>query len=279
MKIPVSTQNWLAAAVTRKPLTERHETMVLDECARYVTVTPPTKRDRIELLHLTDLQFGHRAFLRDRFVEFRDWILARPDCYVVLGGDVIDAATMLSVGSAFDNVGRPSEQVQAVVEMLGPLAPRIWGYVGGNHERRTEKTFGECGKLIATLLKVPYSPGVQYVDVWFGKHAPFRISLWHGTGAARTKGAKAQMVHRFMQHGDSQLYLVGHLHDAMVLYDWPEVRSGDCSTHLLKKAGVMSSSFLGYYGTYAEVAGLSPSDTLMARVLLDRDGGWEITLR
>lgn len=48
---------------------------------------------------------------------------------------------------------------------------------------------------------------------------------------------------------------------------------------LEKYAGVMSSSFLEHYGTYAEVAGLAPSDTMMWRVILEPGGHWELTAR
>jgi hypothetical protein len=48
---------------------------------------------------------------------------------------------------------------------------------------------------------------------------------------------------------------------------------------LQKVAGIMSSSFLAYWNSYAEVAALPPSDTMMARAILERNGHWEVTLR
>src|SRR5690348_15606839 len=127
MKIPVTTSTWFKSVIAgiQPPLTPRRETLVVDECARYVTVKPETEAPQIEIRHLTDLQFGHKKFKAVRFAEFRDWILSRPNCYVLLGGDVIDAGTMLSVGSAFDQAGNPHQQVMKIVELLTPLAPRI----------------------------------------------------------------------------------------------------------------------------------------------------------
>src|SRR5208283_6045983 len=101
----------------------------------------------------------------------------------------------------------------------------------------------------------------------------FKLSLWHGGTGSKTKGAKMQMLHRFMHQGDSQVYLVGHLHDVMMTFDWRERRKGK-RIMLEKFAGVMSSSFLEYWGTYAEVAGLAPSDTAMWRVILEPSGHW-----
>lgn len=277
-----TTSNFLetyAAALPERQaqITER---MVMAMEAKYVEVTLSTKDypKTVELMHLTDMQYGAKSYKAARFKEYRDWILSVPNRFVLLGGDIVDAATLLSKGSAFDNTGQPREEVYGVLDELSPLRGRILAYVGGNHERRTEKTFGECGHLIATLLKIPYSQGRQIVDVHYGAHKPFKISLWHGSGSARTKGAKMQMLHRFMGQGDSQVYLVGHLHDVVATYDWRQVREKG-RIALKKIAGVMSSSFQDYWNTYAEVYGLSPSDTMMARIVLGVDGDWEITLK
>lgn len=240
----------------------------------------PDQPKQIEISHLTDLQYGSKNFERKRFIQYRDWILESPDRFVVLGGDLIDAATVLSIASPYENTEEPIDQVEGVIDILKPLAAshRILGYVGGNHERRTAKAFGDCGRLIGKALDVPYSGGVQLVDILFGSHKPFKISLWHGSGAARTKGAKAQMLHRFMSQADSQVYLVGHLHDVVLLFDWRQQRSAN-GIKLQKIAGIMSSSFMGYWNSYAERAAMSPSESMMARVILERNGKWEVTLR
>src|ERR1700744_4541868 len=72
--------------------------------------------------------------------------------------------------------------------------------------RRGVKTFGDLGKLIAMLLKVPYSAGKQFIDIHYGQHKPFRNALWHGGTGSRTKGAKAQMIHRWMTQGNADVY-------------------------------------------------------------------------
>lgn len=253
--------------------------MVLDGESKYVTVKiSPSVHPKVELIHLTDLQIGAKSFKEKRFIEYREWILSDPDRFVLLGGDIIDAATVLSVASPYSNTKEPIFQVEDAVELIKPLRGRILGSVGGNHERRTVKAFGDAGRLIATLLKIPYSCGVQNIDICYGKHQPFKISLHHGIGAARTKGAKMNMLHRFMGQGDSQVYLVGHLHDVVATYDWRQQRK-DGKIVLQKIAGVMSSSFQGFWNTYAEVMMMSPSDTMMARIILGPKGDWETTLK
>ena len=249
---------------------------------KYVTANfdPRAKeyRDQIEILALTDVQFGHLACNVPRFVEFRDWVLKEKNRFVFFLGDMVDAATSISIASPYENTEEPQGQVFRFVETAMPLRHRVIGYVGGNHERRSVKTFGDLGHLIATFLKVPYSSGKQFVDINYGEHKSFKNSLWHGGTGSKTKGAKAQMLHRFMAQGDSQCYWVGHLHDVVVLFDWRERRQNG-RIRLEKFAGVMSSSFLEHYGTYAEVSGMAPSDTMMGRIVLEPNGHWELTLR
>ncbi|KKK85843.1 hypothetical protein LCGC14_2769170, partial [marine sediment metagenome] len=249
------------------------------EQTKYVRVTIPKRFKDIEIVMLTDVQFGHVSCKLDKVREHIKWIHDEPRRFVLFGGDMIDAATSLSVASPYENRVNPFEQVVQFVDLVMPIRDRILGYVGGNHEHRTKK-LGDfsLGSFIATYLQIPYSHGKQVIDINYGKHKKFLIDLWHGGGSSRTKGAKAQMLHRFMQQGDSQLYLCGHLHDVVLLFDWRQKRHNG-GIKLEKIAGVMSSSFLDYWNTYAEIAGLPPSDTMMARVILEANGHWEVTLR
>jgi hypothetical protein len=240
----------------------------------------PVPLPQVELLHLTDLQVGSKNFIRKRFIEYRDWILSEPYRFALLGGDLVDAATVLSIASPYENTKEPLYQVREVVELLQPLADagRILASVGGNHERRTKKSYGDCGVDIAARLKIPYSCGVQLINIYFAKHSPFTLSLWHGKGNPRTKGAIAQMLDRFMSQSDSQLFLVGHVHNPLVLPGWRQRRVGG-KIKFEKVMGAVSSSFMSYWNSYGEEAAMHPSETMMARVILERSGKWELTLR
>ena len=236
--------------------------------------------DSVELLQITDVQFGHRMCNVERMLEYRDWVLDKPNRFMIWTGDMIDAWRIGSPGAPLENILEPQGQVFKFVEHWAPARHRILGYIGGNHERRGLTGFGDLGILIATLLKIPYSNGQQFIDVKFGKHDRFKIATWHGVGGARTIGAKAMMIDRFMQKGDSQLYLVGHLHTCLVI---PGVRMIRNEKHnrvdFQKIVGAMSSSFLQYFGAYAEVAGLTASDLMMAMATLYRDGKWQVSIR
>lgn len=279
---PVPTQQYLdrLSAGAPKDVVKMEFSMRLGDESKYVKANfnPRKYPDGIEILHLTDVQYGHKSCNVPRFIEYRDWVLKEPNRFVFFGGDMIDAATQLSIASPYENTEEPQGQVYRFCELAMPLRHRIIGYVGGNHERRSSKTFGDLGHLIATLLRIPYSSGKQFVDIHYGKHKPFKNSLWHGGTGSKTKGSKAQMLHRFMTQGDSHLYWVGHLHDVLMLGDVRE-RRGEGAIKTEKFAGVMSSSFLDHWGTYAEVAGMPAGDTQMWRLVLEPTGHWMLTLR
>lgn len=232
----------------------------------------------LELLQVTDMQYGHITTKVDRIIEYRDWVLAKPNRYMVWTGDNIDSAHMQSKGTPWENTGSPQQQMYEFVKLWAPARHRILGYVGGNHERRVLSTFGDLGISIAALLQLPYSRGKQLIDIAFGQHKPFQISQFHGVGGARTKGSVAQALMRFASEGDSQLYLMGHLHQPMIIPFWKE-RRGENGVKAVKTIAALGSSFMDTWGSYGEVSGYGPNDVLMPRAVLDRDGGWEVTLR
>jgi predicted MPP superfamily phosphohydrolase len=253
--------------------------MQFGEENKYVTVDfNPKKFSQIELLHITDVQFGHKMCNVEKFKEYCQWVLKKPNRFVFFGGDMIDAATAISIASPYDNTEEPQGQVYRFCEIANTIRHRIMGYVGGNHERRGQKTFGDLGKLIAMLLRIPYSSGKQFIDINFGKHQPFKVTLHHGTTHSKTKGARLNMIKTLMDQGDSHLYLVGHLHDFMMT---SSVRQKQINGEIILEeyAGAMSSSFLEHFGTYAEAAMLAPGTIKMWRAVLEADGRWDMTAR
>ena len=232
----------------------------------------------LELIQITDMQWGHICCKVDRVLEYRDWVLKKPNRYMIWTGDNIDSAHMQSKGTTWENTGNPQQQLFDFCRVWAPARHRILGYVGGNHERRVLSTFGDLGITIAALLRIPYSRGKQLIDVHFGQHRPFQISQWHGAGGARTKGTVAQVLTRFASDGDSQLYLMGHLHQPMIIPFWKE-RRGARGIRSVKTVAALGSSFMEMWGSYAEVSGYAAGDVLMPRTVLERDGSWEVTLK
>jgi hypothetical protein len=258
------------------------QSMIIDGQARYLRWDfTNVKIDKLELLQITDIQFGHKQCDVNKLHEYLSWVLAEPQRYIVLGGDLVDAGHAQSKGSPFEQIGDPQEEIWKFVKILAPVRHRILGYVGGNHDRRSIPTFGDLGKSIASILMIPYSPGKQHIDIVFGQHKPFKISMHHsGPGGGSTIGAVANSLARLMSQSDSQLYLTGHLHQAVTIPASREVRDQKGGMKLIKIVGARGSSFLNHYGTYAEVImSTNPQSVLMPRAVIEKDGHWEVTLR
>jgi len=258
------------------------QSMVIDGQARYVRWDfTKVNLPQLELLQITDIQFGHKQCNVEKLHEYIAWVLAEPQRYVVLGGDLVDAGHSQSKGSPFEQIGDPQEEIWSFVKIIAPIRHRILGYVGGNHERRGLATFGDLGRSIAAILQIPYSPGKQHIDIRFGHHDPFKITMHHsGPGGGATIGGVANSLQRLMSQSDSQLFLSGHLHQALTIPASKEIRDSKGGMKLVKVVGARGSSFLKYYGTYAEVImSTTPQDTLMPRTVLEKSGKWEVTLR
>lgn len=255
--------------------------MTYGDQSKYVQWTiPRSLGDPIYVIQLTDLQFGHSLCNYRRVLEYRDWLLAAPNRFCVFTGDMVDAWALWSPGSPFEQLGDPQSQVFRFIETWAPARHRILGYVGGNHERRALPGFGDLGTLLATLLRIPYSSGRQFLDLYYGRHQPFKIVLWHGTGGARTKGTVAQVLDRFMREGDGQLYLMGHLHQPLILPMWKEFRDhARRQIEVRKCVGAVGSSFLETFNTYSEIRGYPASDVLMPCAQIEASGRWQVNLR
>src|SRR6185369_9150698 len=105
------------------------------EQSKYVTWSFPSTMERLELIHLTDVQFGHVTCKEDRLDEYLDWILDSPYRYILLGGDLVDAWAMWSPGSPFEQNANPQSQCYRFAAKFSRVRHRILGSVGGNHER------------------------------------------------------------------------------------------------------------------------------------------------
>lgn len=253
------------------------------EQRKYVSARIPEELGfkTLELMMLTDVQWGNKCCKKKVFIDYRDWVLSEPNRFVLLGGDMVECSTLLSKGMPFDDDQTPIEQIYDFCNAVAPLRHRILGYVAGNHERHTRPSLGgSAGSFIATHLKIPYSEGQQFIDIYFGKWNPVKNSLWHGGGGSRTKGAKAQVLDRFMSQGDSTFYWTGHLHDCIILPSWRVERNMKGREIGLRKIyGLMSSSFLEFHNSYAEIAAFSPTDTMMTRAIIEPDGHCEVTAK
>lgn len=234
----------------------------------------------LEIIQITDAQFGSRFCIVEKLIEFRDWVLARPNRFMVWGGDMVEAYNFLkSPGTPYEQIADPQSCIGAFVRLWAPARHRVLGYVGGNHERR-HTAFGDLGIFISNLLELPYALGRQHIVVYFGEHKPFKIALWHGSGSARTTGSIANLIERQTEMDDSDLFLMGHLHRSLTLDLTRVVLDTEArGERVYTRWGAMGSSFLAHHGSYADVAGYKQRQVKMPLAVLRRDGKWSLSLK
>lgn len=143
------------------------------------------------MLHISDIHLGALNHSSDALNSMIHAVKSERDCYVMEGGDTIEAILPHDV-KRFSletlSIPQPLEQVKAAIKTLKPIADRIVSKGYGNHEHKLI-SFGNIGKLIAEGLNVSYG-GVCYKFVALRKGKPVhKFFIHHGYGSL-PKGAK-----------------------------------------------------------------------------------------
>lgn len=98
---------------------------------------------------------------------------------MVICGDLLNMGIPSSVSSVFDEVLTPAQSVDKAVELLQPIADRILGGVGGNHEQRAVKTCG-LDPLYQVFCMLRNSGGESLAPLYRQDFAFMRIVLQRG---------------------------------------------------------------------------------------------------
>lgn len=115
------------------------------------------KSDKAFLVVLSDIHEGMNH--REYFKSIIDFILSIPNCYVIIGGDSINAVTRSSKGVPTEEWASGDKQIYSLVEDLKPLVEtdRIIaiGEDGNHNDRLYNDAYISVNKMIAVLLGIP----------------------------------------------------------------------------------------------------------------------------
>lgn len=226
--------------------------------------------ENITIIPISDVHLGAREHMQKAWEEFCTKVLAEPNTYITLGGDLINNATRTSVSNIFEETMRPSEQKRVMVKMLEPLRERILCGVSGNHERRSVKdcdddpTYDIMCKLDIEDL---YRENIAFLKVQIGrqdangmKNPTYKIAVTHGAGGGIYTGAALNRNERFGYVIDGlDMLIVGHSHKATV--SQPSKLVFDCQNNRVsqKPFKVVTSTSWLEYGGYAAQKMLLPA--------------------
>lgn len=179
--------------------------------------------ESIELFPLSDLHIGCKEYSHKEFLKYKKYILEKENRFCFINGDLINNGVKSSVTNIYEEVLTPREQIEEAVAELGSLKDRIWGYIRGNHEYRTDRESGiSPAEFIAYKLGIPYL-GVQALfKIKFGMNRHKRPSYYtlyatHGHGGGRMKGGKANNLDRLKNIVMADVYCMGHTHTKVIL--------------------------------------------------------------
>ena len=190
----------------------------------------------VYIIPLSDEQIGDPGFYEELFLGYRNWILERPNAFVLLPGDLYEEPVVGNRASDFWEIHlTPKEAKKKAKKLLKPLADagRILGAVSGNHEFRAYKatghdpiydTLSELGLPVEGKNSI-YDPDAIVVRIAFGEDRSqrkginfiYKIYMTHGWGGARRTGAhvnKTEEMAAVVTNAD--VYVIGHEH---TLYD------------------------------------------------------------
>ena len=182
----------------------------------------------IKIACISDIHFGALEHMEREWKQFLDSVLADPDLYLILGGDLINNNTRSSVGSPWDDTIRPREQKRMMVEALEPIKDRILCCVSGNHERRSMKdsdddpTYDIMSKLDVEDM---YRQNAAFMKIQLGRHdtktkkagATYTFAITHGSGGGIYTGATVNRNERWGNAIDGvDCVIVGHTHKGTV---------------------------------------------------------------
>lgn len=246
------------------------------------------------LIPMGDLHVGEKGFNKeseDKVKSYVEWVKKKPNCFIILMGDLINNATLDSPSSPFQQNMTLQEQIDKVVEYFKPIKHKIIGAITGNHENRLEDyagynpTISICDKL--GIYYFGYDGIIIFRMGCHGKYglrhprASFSIYFHHTTGGSGiTIGGKLNrddLLRRIVCNCDA--YLGGHNHMLGVVHTGIfKVNETAGKLEFLRQMVVDCGGYLNYEDSYANKKQLTPSKlgSPKIRFFIKRNGKDEV---
>lgn len=191
--------------------------------------------DHVDIMCVGDQHIGepNRDPLYMRFIS--DWANAESNRYVVLDGDIFNAAIVGGKSDVYGETMTVDEAMKVATRWLEGLGQKVIANVCGNHDERIIRSVGidpvqhassEAGVLYDgleafTTIHVGRASGEARSK---GRPVCYDLYVTHGVGGGRSVGAKANNLLRLRDIVTADLYVMGHQHDTLVkpevLYEW-----------------------------------------------------------
>ena len=229
--------------------------------------------ESIEIVPIGDAHIGDEWCDEQMLKDVINYVLEKPNRFVILNGDLINNAIKTSVSDTYMEQYEPEEQVKHVARLLLPIKDRILAMGSGNHEERTLKLTGiDPSRYMSVRLGIEdkYADNSFVLFLKVGKshnNKPSRpakqtysIFVQHGYGGGKKNGSKLNNLNASDSIiADCDIYIMGHTHT--LIANITEVFVTDNQNQQIyrkKKHYLMHNSYMDF-GGYGLRQGFSPS--------------------
>ena len=214
-----------------------------------------------ELLFMGDVHYGSNNCATDKFLGNLDYCL-KERIYILLMGDMLEAATRYSVGAGVYEQLSPQQQYEQMLGFLKPLAEAglLIGYLSGNHEDRIYKETGiDVSKNLCRELKIPYLGQAGWTILYVGDQT-YTIYAIHGASGSRFDYTKLKAVMDLSHYFQADIIAMGHVHTLLDNVVERQIVNRTRKIVEVKKCHIIvTGHYLKYANSYASAKGYPPA--------------------
>lgn len=230
----------------------------------------PTDWPYANVYAMADLHEGDERAYSQYAYAMVDIIKNDPYGLCALNGDLFNTAILYSVSDIYAETMRPRQQIDAGIKIFSPIAQKIIGVDGGNHEARVARlvdmdmTDIMCREL---GIRERYHPSGLLIFVRFGEGTDgkrhkrkqwYSIYMTHGRGGGTTPGGKMNRLVKLQSIVDADAYIHSHSHESIIREGAGfRVSTANGSIKRVQKMFVNTGSPL-LWGGYAQDMELAP---------------------
>ena len=231
----------------------------------------------LEVINLGDLHYGSSHCDRAAVKRMVNYIAENDNVFWVSTGDIFECALKSSnVADVYSSMPI-DEEIEAMLELLKPIAHKCIGITSSNHSNRLVKATNlSPDKLLCKELDMSYLGHIATIRLMNSFNCGFFITLHHGAGGTGAmRGSKALKLERFgnIVKG-SDIYMQGHTHTFQYFVNTEQYVDRKHYKIISREAHFTTTGhYLKYNGSYAEALGLSPAPIGSSRVIMSGSTG------
>jgi predicted phosphodiesterase len=219
--------------------------------------------DKPMIVPYSDIHWGSPHCNKNKFLDNLEKTWQNKNSYIIMNGDMLEAATRTSVGGGiYEQKIHTGQQLEELVAMFKPFSEekRIIGITNGNHEDRISDMTGvDITQIISKELNTPYFKHGGFFRFKTGKEN-YSAYFTHGHSGSRLPYTKIKACLNLATFLRTDLYAIGHVHDLQ--HHTQEYQEIDYRNDCVKYQNahfLINGHYLNWKNSYAQKASMQPS--------------------